>query len=38
VLAAHGETGRHYLRTLARYNLAAWPELDTLLASLDGAE
>ncbi len=35
VLAAHGEDGRRYLRTLARYNLAAWPELDTLLATLD---
>lgn len=28
VLAAHGDAGRHYLRTLVVYNLAAWPGLD----------
>lgn len=28
VLAEHGDTGRHYLRTLVVYNLAAWPGLD----------
>jgi hypothetical protein len=28
VLAAHGDDGRHYLRTLVVYNLAAWPGLD----------
>jgi hypothetical protein len=31
VKAAHGEDGEHYLRTLVRYNLAAWPGLDTLV-------
>jgi len=28
VLAAHGDAGRHYLRTLVVYNLSAWPGLD----------
>ncbi|GAB1344836.1 hypothetical protein [Gemmatimonas sp.] len=28
VLATHGDAGRHYLRTLVVYNLAAWPGLD----------
>lgn len=28
VKAAHGEDGLRYLRTLVRYNLAAWPGLD----------
>jgi hypothetical protein len=32
VLAAHGETGEHYLRTLVVYNLAAWPGLDAIVA------
>jgi hypothetical protein len=31
VLAAHGDAGRHYLRTLVVYNLAAWPGLDTVV-------
>ena len=30
VLAAHGDDGRHYLQVLVRYNLPAWPGLDTL--------
>ena len=30
VLAAHGDAGRHYLRTLVVYNLAAWPGLDAV--------
>ena len=29
----HGEEGLHYLLTIARYNGAAWPSLDDLLAS-----
>jgi len=31
VLAQHGDNGRHYLQVLVRYNLAAWPGLDTLI-------
>lgn len=31
VLAAHGDAGRHYLRTLVVYNLAAWPGLDSIV-------
>ena len=31
VLAQHGDDGRHYLQVLVRYNLAAWPGLDTLV-------
>jgi hypothetical protein len=31
VLAAHGEAGRHYLRTLVVYNLAGWPGLDAAM-------
>ena len=31
VLAAHGDAGRHYLRTLVVYNLAAWPGLDAVV-------
>jgi hypothetical protein len=31
VLAAHGDEGRHYLRTLVVYNLSAWPGLDTVV-------
>ena len=31
VLTAHGDDGRHYLRVLVRYNLPAWPGLDTLV-------
>lgn len=31
VLAEHGDTGRHYLRTLVVYNLAGWPELDAVV-------
>lgn len=30
----HGADGLHYLRTLARYNLTAWPGLDAALATL----
>lgn len=32
--AEHGEDGLHYLRTIARYNLAGWPGLDEYLAEL----
>ncbi|MFN5598484.1 MAG: hypothetical protein ACK5AK_03800, partial [Gemmatimonas sp.] len=31
VLAAHGDHGRHYLRTLVVYNLAAWPGLESIV-------
>ncbi len=30
----HGADGVHYLRTLERYNLLAWPGLDAALATL----
>jgi hypothetical protein len=31
VLAAHGDEGRRYLRTLVVYNLAGWPGLDEVV-------
>lgn len=31
VLAAHGDAGRHYLRTLVVYNLVGWPGLDAVV-------
>lgn len=31
VLGAHGDQGRHYLRTLVVYNLPAWPGLDSVV-------
>jgi hypothetical protein len=31
VLTAHGDDGRHYLRTLVTYNLVAWPGLDEIV-------
>jgi hypothetical protein len=31
VLAAHGDAGRHYLRTLVVYNLVGWPGLDEVV-------
>lgn len=34
VSETHGADGLHYLRTLARYNLTAWPGLDAALATL----
>ncbi len=37
VHAAHGENGVHYLRTLEKYNLIAWPGLDTVLAAMPSA-
>ncbi len=37
LIAAHGAEGLHYLRTLARYNLAAWPALDAVLAAVDAS-
>lgn len=37
VHAAHGAAGVHYLHTVVRYNLAAWPGLDRALAALPGA-
>lgn len=35
VQAAHGADGMRYLRTLVRYNLAAWPGLDSVVAELE---
>lgn len=37
VRAAHGEDGVHYLRTIARYNGAAWPGIEPLVAAFDTA-
>ena len=34
VSETHGADGVHYLRTLERYNLAAWPGLDSALATI----
>lgn len=31
VTAAHGDDGQHYLKVLVKYNLAAWPGLDTVV-------
>jgi hypothetical protein len=36
VLARHGADGAHYLRTLARYNADAWPEIGAVVAALEG--
>ncbi len=33
----HGDDGRHYLATIARYNREAWPGLDAFLAALEPA-
>lgn len=32
VLERFGEEGRHYLRTIAHYNGAAWPGIDAIIA------
>ena len=32
----HGEDGLRYLRTLARYNREAWPDIDAVTAELGG--
>lgn len=32
LLSTYGDEGRRYLRTIALYNSAAWPGLDTVLA------
>ena len=37
VREAHGDDGMRYLRTLVRYNLGAWPELDGVVASMENA-
>ena len=37
VRAAHAEDGMRYLRTLVRYNLAAWPELDTVVSEMESS-
>ena len=34
VIAQHGDDGLRYLRTLERYNLAAWPSLDVVLSEI----
>ena len=33
----HGDDGRHYLATIARYNLESWPGLDAVLAELESS-
>jgi len=35
VLERHGADGVHYLRTIARYGLGAWPGIETVIAALD---
>ena len=35
VIAAHGDAGRHYLRTLVVYNLGAWPGLDSVVPATE---
>ncbi len=35
VMAQHGDEARHYLDTIARYNLASWPGLDRVLADAE---
>lgn len=37
VRQAHGEDGLHYLRTIARYNSAAWPGIEALVEALETA-
>jgi hypothetical protein len=37
VIAQHGDDGRHYLATIARYNGDAWPGLDAFLAGMNPA-
>ena len=32
----HGEDGMRYLRTLARYNREGWPEIESVVAVLEG--
>ncbi len=34
VVAAHGDDGRRYLATIAKYNGDAWPGLDAVIATL----
>lgn len=38
VKARHGDDGLHYLRVLVRYNLAAWPGLDTVVDDVPAAD
>ncbi|HEY5489825.1 MAG TPA: hypothetical protein VIK25_01430 [Gemmatimonadaceae bacterium] len=33
----HGDDGRHYLATIARYNGEAWPGLDAFIAGLNAS-
>ncbi len=33
----HGADGEHYLRVIARYNAAAWPGIEAVVAALDPA-
>ena len=35
VLAAHGDEGAHYLRTLAKYATAGWPGIEAVVARLE---
>jgi hypothetical protein len=32
----HGADGVHYLRTIARYSLEAWPGIDAVVAGIEG--
>lgn len=32
----HGAEGVHYLQTIARYSLNGWPEIDALVAEIEG--
>ena len=34
VLGVHGSDGEHYLRTIAKYNAAAWPGIEEVVAAL----
>lgn len=36
VLESHGAEGVHYLQTIARYSLDGWPEIDAMVAEIEG--
>ena len=37
LIAAHGDEGARYLRTIHRYAAASWPGLDAVMAKIDAA-
>jgi len=37
LIAAHGDEGVRYLRTIHRYAAESWPGLDTIITSIDAA-